>query len=83
MKERKLQFNPSPDEITFKGGRSYIRKIAEQLKANSRVFISNMDRREAYNYKKRFSAILGKSVVADPVRIRGEDGYLFELAADQ
>ena len=78
----KVVVDPDPEKIVLKRG-MFLEVVGERLKAGSKVFISNLDHRNVWRYKKRLLQLSGKKVEAEPVLLDGVSGYLFSPAQDR
>ena len=63
----------------IKSSTIYYRVLATQLKDGARVFLPDVERKQAFYMRKRFSKLVGKEVLGYPVQVSGKDGYLFHL----
>ena len=74
--------NPDPTKIITKENHLFYDVIAEQLKAGSSVFVSDVGKRQASYARKRLSLLVGKTVVAKPIIYQNLDGYHFEIGTN-
>lgn len=78
MPSHKIIENPDPARLQFRSGRFYVKKMAERMQAGSNVFVANVDRRLAYYYRKRLTALIGEEVEAEPTSYADNDGHILD-----
>lgn len=74
----KVFVDPDPSKIVLKRGK-FLETVAERLNQGSKVFISSVDHRNVWRYKKRLKLLTGGDVDASPIAYDNIDGYLFEM----
>ncbi len=79
MSSHKVVRNPDPARLTLRGGRGYLERLSEQLQVSSSVFVTSVEPKAAYYYKRRLAKLLEAEVIAEPGRYDGVDGYSFRV----
>ena len=73
---REYEVDPSPQSLVLKS-HAFYEALASSLDSGSRVFINNMNRKDAYYAKRRFTELVGAEIMSMPAESKGQSGYLF------